>query len=154
MFSVASMKAALCKNRQNLNVFKWRWNGWVANKLNTFMWKALDNNLPTLVALKKKRRINIPNTLCSLCGETEEDSDHLFTSCTDATTIWQSINDWCKIPNFFASSIKDLVMMHSYVKTSNYKKKGIQAIIFTAAWCIWKKGTRLFFGTRRQKSTK
>ncbi|KAJ0445361.1 putative reverse transcriptase zinc-binding domain-containing protein [Helianthus annuus] len=86
VFSVASMKSILAKSSQVSSVFTWKWNGWVPKKLNTFMRKAVDNNIPTLMALQR-RHVNVGDTSCRLCEEADEDSDHIFTSCSVATGI-------------------------------------------------------------------
>ncbi|XP_022014336.1 uncharacterized protein LOC110913825 [Helianthus annuus] len=103
IFSVASMKSLLVKSSKIPKSFSWKWNGWVPKKVNTFMWKAVNNNIPTMLALKGR----------------------------------QFISEWCNISSLFAFSTKDLINIHSQVKVSKNKRKGIQAVIFTAAWCIW-----------------
>ncbi|XP_021991931.1 uncharacterized protein LOC110888728 [Helianthus annuus] len=136
IFSVASMKSLLIKSSKIPNSFSWKWNGWVPKKINTFMWKVVNNNIPTMLALKG-RQVNVGDTLCKLCGEADEDADHLLTSCLITTIVWQFISECCNTSSLFAFSTKDLINIHSHVKASKNKRKGIQAVIFTTAWCIW-----------------
>ena len=61
-----------------------------------FQYKILNN---TLYLNKKLYQFGLSDTsLCSFCGVHEEDTIHLFTSCTFTTTLWQSLRDTLNIP--------------------------------------------------------
>ena len=51
-----------------------------------FLWRALNNLLPTRKNLK--RRGVVTETLCPLCGREEEDVAHVLWNCPAASDVW------------------------------------------------------------------
>ncbi|MFS8028122.1 hypothetical protein Hanom_Chr16g01506751 [Helianthus anomalus] len=68
----------------------------------------------------------------------DETVDHIFISCGFTSTIWALVSLWCKIPDIFAFSIKDLLELHEDIGITGRKKAVIQGIIRIGCWCIWK----------------
>ncbi|KAK1433706.1 hypothetical protein QVD17_10621 [Tagetes erecta] len=85
---------------------------WVPIKTNIFCWRAEKERIASRVALCF-RGVNLPSTLCPMCGNYEESAEHLLVSCSTALMVWSYIATWCKIHPFFAFSIKDLLEMHN-----------------------------------------
>ncbi|MFS7924463.1 hypothetical protein Hanom_Chr03g00272861 [Helianthus anomalus] len=67
-----------------------------------------------MVTLKGLTKIDILHgtTICKLCGEGEEDSNHLFISCYVVSVVWHKVSLWCKIPQLYVFSIKELLEVH------------------------------------------
>ncbi|MFS8018578.1 putative reverse transcriptase zinc-binding domain-containing protein [Helianthus anomalus] len=120
------------------------WNNWTPKKVGIVAWRAEKIRLPTKEALAR-RRINIPNLSCILCGEYVESSDHLFVACHFAQTIWQNIASWCKIPPIVAFDIRALLDLHGFIQGSRKRKKALHAIVLIVIWCIWKTRNEAMF---------
>lgn len=58
-------------------------------RIKTFLWRALDNNLPVRTNLIR-RGVEVDNE-CPLCGLEEESIGHLFFDCQVARGIWQDM---------------------------------------------------------------
>ncbi|KAJ0860888.1 hypothetical protein HanRHA438_Chr13g0628531 [Helianthus annuus] len=84
-----------------------------------------------------------------LCGESEEDSNHLFTSCSTAEILWQKISAWCSIPQVYAYNVRDLLQVYKTLKVSGNKRKMVRLIILAACWMVWKARNELIFVGKR-----
>ncbi|KAM0069800.1 putative reverse transcriptase zinc-binding domain-containing protein [Helianthus debilis subsp. tardiflorus] len=145
-FSVASLRAEL--NRFAVPFYPYDWDKWVPKKVNIFGWRGIQDRLATLGGLK--RRGMLPESaICKLCGEQEEDADHLFTACYVASVLWLKVSVWCKIPHIFAFNTKDLLECYKQNIIEVRKRRYIKTIIITTCWMIWKARNELIFnGTR------
>ncbi|KAK1440678.1 hypothetical protein QVD17_06507 [Tagetes erecta] len=135
-FTVASMRRLL-NNPTITNNFTFQWNSWVPLKANIFAWRAEKERIATRSALRI-RGIHLDSHLCPLCGDYEENADHLLVSCYVANMVWHYISSWCKIQPIFAFTIKNILEFHKAINASKRKQKLVQAIILTSCWTIWK----------------
>ncbi|KAJ0620843.1 hypothetical protein HanIR_Chr01g0001991 [Helianthus annuus] len=92
-----------------------------------------------------------PDVSCPLCNFGDESVDHLFTSCFVAAAVWQFISTWCKRPNIFAFSYKDLQELHLSAGLSEASKDAFQGIIIIVCWRIWKARNELKFAGKSLK---
>ncbi|KAK1429660.1 hypothetical protein QVD17_11874 [Tagetes erecta] len=120
-FSVASMRSLPHITNDNGN-FNLQWNNWAPIKANIFAWRAAKDRIATRSALRI-RGIQLDSNLCPLCGDYEEDADHLLVSCFISNMVWHFISSWCKIPPIYAFSTKDLLEVHKSIDASKRKKK-------------------------------
>lgn len=145
-FSVAECRNMLTKHAVPFPPFQWIKG--VPKKVSIFGWRAAQDRLPTRVGLKRRKMIQ-GDSLCKICGEGEEDADHLFTSCYMASMIWQKISIWCNIPPIYAFTMKDLLQIHNNIGENGRKKKLIRVVIIAACWIIWKARNELIFAGKR-----
>ncbi|XP_076907117.1 uncharacterized protein LOC143563469 [Bidens hawaiensis] len=89
--------------------------------------------VPLLVSLAR-RNVAVDSVVCLICGMEEETAEHLLNSCRFAQEIWGKVTNWCRVPNFFAFSIRDL--LEAYIPKD--KAKVFHAICLTTLWCIWR----------------
>ena len=77
------------------------WNKWIPKKHNVFIWRFVQNRIPTRRNLIDMR-MDIPSTLCPLCEVKEESSQHLFFECRVSSSFWSKLGCWWKvnIPTF------------------------------------------------------
>ncbi|KAJ0464423.1 putative reverse transcriptase zinc-binding domain-containing protein [Helianthus annuus] len=143
-FTVGSIKEGLIKQRFSDPEYVLNWNNWVPKKVGILTWRACLDRLPTRCALVR-RNINMPNCLCPMCGEEQEDTEHLFVTCSFAQMIWQLVTQWCKIQPIYAFRVRDLLDLHQYVGGSAKFKKAFQAICHTVFWCIWRCRNEVIF---------
>ncbi|KAJ0535926.1 putative reverse transcriptase zinc-binding domain-containing protein [Helianthus annuus] len=83
------MKKVLFEKHLNDSHFIMDWNNWIPKKVNILAWKAEMDRLPTRCALAR-RNVNVESALCKWCGEYDETSDHIFSSCYISTIILHS----------------------------------------------------------------
>ncbi|XP_022031565.1 uncharacterized protein LOC110932546 [Helianthus annuus] len=136
-FSVKVVKRLLYSDLEAVNCYVMDWCQWTPAKCNTHAWRTEMDKIPTGEALRK-RNIQIEDTLCPLCRLDEETTDHLFISCYIASSVWNGVSAWYKIPNIFAFSIKDLLGMHLELRASERKKVAVQGIIIIVCWSLWR----------------
>ncbi|KAM0008293.1 putative RNA-directed DNA polymerase [Helianthus debilis subsp. tardiflorus] len=127
-FSVKSAKRLLFSDNSAGSWFVMDWCLWVPTKCNIHVWRMEMNKLLTGDALRK-RNIAIEDLTCPLCNSEEESVDHVFIACRVAAIIWNGVSSWCKIPQIYAFSIKDLLCFHANLRVSERKKVAVQGII-------------------------
>uniref|UniRef100_A0A251TGE5 Reverse transcriptase zinc-binding domain-containing protein n=1 Tax=Helianthus annuus TaxID=4232 RepID=A0A251TGE5_HELAN len=86
----------------------------------------------------RKRNVNIGDPICPLCNLEDETVYHVFKACYIAANVWNGLSSWCKISNFFAFSIKDLLSFYKDLNVSEKKKEAVQGIILIVCWSIWR----------------
>ncbi|MFS8016683.1 putative reverse transcriptase zinc-binding domain-containing protein [Helianthus anomalus] len=72
-----------------------------------FMWRAEMKKIPSLVALSR-RNVHAESVICKLCGESDETTYHLLTSCYYVVRIWHWISNWCRISPIYTFEVRDL----------------------------------------------
>ncbi|XP_022020207.1 uncharacterized protein LOC110920297 [Helianthus annuus] len=127
----------LYSDHEVVNGFVMDWCRWTPAKCNIHVWRMEMDRIPTRDALRK-RNIIIEDSLCPLCRSEEENTEHIFTSCFIASTVWNGINSWCKIPSILAFSTRDLLDFHTVLSGSERKKEAVQGIIIISCWCLWR----------------
>ncbi|XP_022015087.1 uncharacterized protein LOC110914609 [Helianthus annuus] len=129
------LRSEVGNSNQNAGRFVYVWCKWVPNKCNIFMWRAELDRLPTKLALRR-RSIQVEDTVCSLCGEGEETVDHLFTTCSVLCGVWSVLSSWCKVPQMYAFTFKDLMVP--------------LVTIQEALPSVWREGVYLFVNLRQR----
>ncbi|XP_076899082.1 uncharacterized protein LOC143552848 [Bidens hawaiensis] len=137
-FSVRDIKLKIVANVYTEPEFVFDWNRLVPRKVSFVAWRAVLDRLPTFVALAK-RNIPVRSNLCPVCDELEASVEHIFISCGLAQSLWCVISQWCKMPDFFLFSFRDLLEVHKYLRLSSIKANILQAVCLIATWCLWKK---------------
>ncbi|KAM0008212.1 putative reverse transcriptase zinc-binding domain-containing protein [Helianthus debilis subsp. tardiflorus] len=102
------------------------------------------DRIPTGEALRKKN-VHFGEVTCRLCNCAGETSEHVFIGCYVASNVWNGISKWCKIPNIFAFSLKDLFGVHMDLRASEKKKDAVQGIMIIACWSLWRARNNLIF---------
>ncbi|XP_021974532.1 uncharacterized protein LOC110869599 [Helianthus annuus] len=144
VFSVSSTKEML--NRFATPFYPYDWAKWVPKKVNIFGWRGVQDRLSTMVGLKK-RGLLATDPVCTLCGERDEDADHLFIFCYAAAVLWHKVSNWCKVQQIFAHSIKDLFEFYKSAHLDEPKRVYLQSIILATCWAIWKaRNEKIFKG--------
>ncbi|WOL19372.1 ribonuclease H protein [Canna indica] len=71
--------------------FDWKllWSLDVLPKIKIFVWKLVQDRLPTFVWLANKSKIE-PHC-CYVCGKNQDDTNHIFFECTMAVNLWNSL---------------------------------------------------------------
>ncbi|KAJ0779037.1 putative reverse transcriptase zinc-binding domain-containing protein [Helianthus annuus] len=96
---------------------------WVPSKCNIHAWRLEMDRLPTKEALRK-RNVPVGDISYPFCGSDDESAENLFIACFVASNVWNGISSWCRIPNIFAFTIKDLLDIHKDQKAGFGEKEG------------------------------
>lgn len=72
-----------------------KWNSWLPRKINIFIWRALQDRLPSSLQLAIRGSIK-----CSRCSCEVETLNHAIVECLAATGCWKSLFAWCDGPPF------------------------------------------------------
>ncbi|XP_022014882.1 uncharacterized protein LOC110914396 [Helianthus annuus] len=146
-FTVAMVKQLIREDTAVGRDHKMRWESWVPAKVNIFVWRAEMDRIPTKAALIK-RRLNIQDGTCALCDYGEEEVMHLFTGCSFAFGVWESVGRWCNITPIMAFDFNDLLGIHEQVSGGKWAKKVIRGIVMISCWVLWiKQNDRVFHGS-------
>ncbi|XP_076891626.1 uncharacterized protein LOC143543107 [Bidens hawaiensis] len=135
-FSVAIVKEALRKNAYEQPRQRMRWVNWIPIKVNILVWRIEKERIPTCIELVK-RRVNLPNTRCALCGVDEETVTHTFVSYGFVYGVWSNIWRWCNLVPARFNLIEDLLSWQDSACVSAKGKKILRGIIMVACWAIW-----------------
>ncbi|KAF5756496.1 putative reverse transcriptase zinc-binding domain-containing protein [Helianthus annuus] len=112
------------------------WCNWVPLKCNIFVWRAEMDRIATVEALAK-RGVLISDDMCFHCRSGPDSVDHLLVGCELALGLWEKISFWCRVQNFFAFSVRDLLEMSNYCNKGATEKAALQGIVVIACWFLW-----------------
>ncbi|XP_022031925.1 uncharacterized protein LOC110932985 [Helianthus annuus] len=135
--TIAAVKDWIREGTEDRSVQVMRWESWIPIKVNLFIWRAEKDSIPTKEALIR-RRINIQDDSCPLCGTAGETVMHLFTGCFFATDLWMAVGQWCGVWPVLAFDFKDLLGIQDYVKGGKWAKRIIRGIVYVSCWVLWK----------------
>ncbi|XP_021995580.1 uncharacterized protein LOC110892738 [Helianthus annuus] len=123
------------------------WNKWASGKSNMFVWRAINDKIPTAITLRE-RGLTLTDYNCSLCGEAEESANHVLLLCSFAKQVWKSILDWVKCRTISVEgSLKQLIPDVIDLQISRSKRKAIHAIVLQTIWSLWNtRNEKLFRG--------
>ncbi|KAL9997323.1 putative reverse transcriptase zinc-binding domain-containing protein [Helianthus debilis subsp. tardiflorus] len=147
-FSVKSLRNRLQQASFTHLGLDFEWNSWCPLKVNFMIWRLIQDRLPTRVALQR-RNIQLPSSRCCLCNEHDETALHFFGACSVASQIWDFVSKWCKIKPIFIFELKDFGNIHKQNRGSKLWKKGLQLVVQTAIWCLWRSRNAVVFNQKR-----
>ena len=132
------------KNEVHDGVFCSLWQARAMPKALITAWRILLGRIPTSVNLLR-RGVAVNSSICVLCRESEETSQHLFWECSFAQRVWSLCFRWigvlfvqhkdlrCNFENFY--------LVHMSIK-QNQVWKGMWVAIVR---CIWEKRNSVIF---------
>ncbi|KAJ0468860.1 hypothetical protein HanIR_Chr14g0701441 [Helianthus annuus] len=77
--------------------------------------------------------------------------EHLFCSCYDVAALWGHICNWCRIPNFFIFSFKDLIEVHEHVGLREQQKEVLKGMVRIGFCSLWRGRNGLRFNNNPMK---
>nr|GEV54749.1 hypothetical protein [Tanacetum cinerariifolium] len=105
-FSVASVRYMVDSQILVVDSSTTRWNRFIPIKVNVFLWKLNLNRLPSKVNLDRKG-IDTGSTLCPICSDDIETSNHIFFNCGLAQDLWASLAKWWELDIPICSNISE-----------------------------------------------
>lgn len=132
-----------------LDAEKWSkltWIKWSPPKINAFIWKLLQDRIPTRVNLRKRKILHEEvKACCILCdAEEEESSSHLFFRCTFSSKIWSCLGKWLETNIDVDGDVKENI--EAFSKSIAKKSMEIWLSIWHGTiWYIWLARNGKFF---------
>lgn len=104
------------KNQSQVQVLNWPKFVWIKGsprKIRAFIWKMIQDRIPTLVNLKKRKLIHEEvKAFCKMCNQDEEESvEHLFFHCSFPSAVWKKIGKWLDLFTLQMVSPKDHLLL-------------------------------------------
>nr|KAJ0224032.1 hypothetical protein LSAT_V11C200095260 [Lactuca sativa] len=92
-------------------------------KVNFFIWRALQNKIPSMMALRS-RGVELDSTCCGACFASDECANPILVTCPYASAIRDKLFDWCGIKHQTFHNVRDLICFAtSWGRCSKKKKK-------------------------------
>ena len=114
----------------------------VCNKIETFIWRACRDILPTKANLAGRKFLF--DVGCECCEDGVESTDHILLSCTYYDMVWKSTclrGTMSHCTNLSFVDVADQIMQR--------KNDPKIAIFFTTSWMIWNKRNEAYYDTPR-----
>ena len=105
-------------------------------KVNTFIWKLLQDCIPTFCCLR--HRGILVTTLCPLCNEEDATPTNLFLLCTFSRAYWHGSTLAIHASDFHGTSIQQWLSI--ILRKHNLKDEVFMEYLqnlFTILWTIW-----------------
>ncbi|XP_022019525.1 uncharacterized protein LOC110919563 [Helianthus annuus] len=103
-----------------------------------FVWRALDEKIPSVVALRN-RGMNIQDVRCKICGAEDETAGHILLRCNLAKRIWEALSMWTRFPMLnTVDSVSKLLQLILESHRSRLVRKLLHAIAIQSMWIMWK----------------
>ncbi|GJT45265.1 RNA-directed DNA polymerase, eukaryota [Tanacetum coccineum] len=114
-----------------------RWIKCIPIKVNVFVWKALQDRLPTRLNLVR-RNILIDSLSCPICDGEPEDSSHLFFHCCLARDVTRLVCRWWDLGFHSFNSYTDWQGKNLLFADSNPRKDVIfdEIVLRSFNWCL------------------
>ncbi|KAJ0532715.1 putative reverse transcriptase zinc-binding domain-containing protein [Helianthus annuus] len=136
-FTVRKVRKDLEKSMQvSVQQDEFKWSSTAIPKVNHFVWRAKDGQIPTASALVG-RNVSVGDDKCLLCGIYDEDKDHLLVACSFAKSVWWNICVWLKmvIPTSF-DLVKQILCQVQNSGMATKRKKVVYSIFLLTLWQI------------------
>ena len=118
----------------DMEVGKSLWNGiwklWVLNKVRLFLWRVVQNSLPTKLNLYKRQVVS--DGCCDVCRTCLEDNTHALCYCDVVRAVWQTNVRFNFIRTKKLSTFADLVQF-----LCSHGSSDLFARFAMVAWSIW-----------------
>ena len=92
-FKICSARRFIDEGLCDMEGMHTRWVKLIPIKVNIFAWRLASNKLPTRFNMLT-RGLEIPSTVCPVCNEGVESTEHLFFSCSVASSIMDKVLGW------------------------------------------------------------
>jgi len=98
-------------------------------------WRVLEDKIATKANLVR-RGIGVITNICSMCGEEEETTSHLFCTCRIAWLVWAKCHEWVGMASMSHRNSKNhlLIFRMSGVTESVNQVWGVRIVVVGELW--------------------
>lgn len=149
-FSVKSaydvIQGSVVNSSDGENLFKHLWNVPVPSNQLAFAWRVLLDRVQTRDHLWKRQVLqNVDDTVCPLCNDGVENSDHLFFTCMLSWRVWMWIFNWLGITTVLPEKSQANFLQHPPFGGSVSARKAGRVIWVAAIRSIWEMRNSVVF---------
>lgn len=110
----------------------------IPSKISFFVWRLLQNRLPTKELLWQKGILVVPNdTTCVLCKREVESVVHLFFNCAFSYNVWMAVNFWTgAVGPLQNDGVNHFLQFAGWVRGKR-NRKWRHVIWMAAVWVLW-----------------
>ena len=120
------------------------WRLKIPSRIAVFGWRLLRDRLPTRQNLQR-RQVQITDTLCPFCRNTEDGASHLFFHCSKIQPLWWETMSWLHLQGAFPLSPKNHFLQHIGVQVDGVRFKRWHCWWLALTWSIWKLRNSIVF---------
>ncbi|XP_058748531.1 uncharacterized protein LOC131621500 [Vicia villosa] len=98
----------------------------------------MNTNIGHLATKERLCRFGIiGDSVCSMCGQEEENADHVFFSCVKTAGIWFGIMNWLGISHKPHTWSKDLHWILARIKGKGWRARLFQLVVTETVHEVW-----------------
>ncbi|KAL5142204.1 putative ribonuclease H protein [Glycine soja] len=120
------------------------WSVKVPTKITVFAWRLILDRLPTKNNLQR-RQVQLTETSCPFCRNSEEDSAHLFLHCDRIQPIWWKTISWLNLKGAVPFTPKQHFLQHIDVQADGVRMQRWQCWWLALTWSTWKLRNNIVF---------
>lgn len=122
------------------------WNKLVPLKVTTFVWKLMQNRVPTKDNLIKRGTLRDTESICPACSQMEESANHLFFECDVTYKAWAGCLNWLGVTSaLHRDSRANFLQFMGLVVHCKIGKSARHAVWCSVVWSIWKASNNSLF---------
>lgn len=122
-------------------------------KVVSFIWRAKQGRIPSADELQK-RNIQVASSMCGICRNTVETTNHVLTSCPFASDTINRVLNWCGVPTKQFSEVTKVIDFARSWGHCPKKKEMLTCILYGTLWSLWKeRNDRVFRGVTSRPAT-
>ena len=135
--------ASSCVISGHASVFKLLWKLNIPNKIVCFIWLLLKDHILTWDQLQCRGRHG--PSLCMLCRNGEDSSQHIFMDCMFSRRVYSAVGESYGLPSFSKFSFCHFVEQWFTITPVNFVYHYLPLFFL---WCIWKQRNRCIFDNK------
>ena len=125
-------------------VFVDLWKMKVPSKVQHFVWRLVQDRLPTRKNLRR-RNVDLEDDRCLSCLTQQEDASHIFFQCPKVLPMWWECLSWVQIKSFFPADPAHHFLQHPDCHLPGLIQNRWHTLWASLTWCIWYQRNKLGF---------
>ena len=113
------------------------WSRLIPGKVNIFLWRLVNNALPTKDNLVK-RGVPVPSVLYEFCISNVENTNYWFFECNKVGLTWRKICAWWNCDCSSLTSVDSFRNCSTFSSNKNFPNLIFKAVATITLWSIWK----------------
>lgn len=130
-------------------IFQLVWSSAAPSNVCIFIWKLVQDRLPTRLNLLKRNVIHsAAEACCPLCLQEEESTDHILVGCPVAAGVWASFYRWMGVSTALPGGCRDHLQQHMILTLNDKQNAVFRVTWYAVAWTIWLHRNNVVFSGR------
>lgn len=126
--------------------FKLLWKSRAPSNVCVFGWRLLLDRLPTKVNLSRREILSVEEDLrCVLCRQGAETANHVFATCTVASSLWAKYLRWLGGISVLPGNCRDHFLQHMWPGLTAKQNEALTLVWLALTWSIWTQRNEIIF---------